>query len=598
MKINKIFTYAAAMLSLVGASSCSDFLDKEVDLTLQADLVFSDYDQTRGHLAYAYTYLPDAFEGYNDTQYRLNNDCMTDNCVDYWGVAYYHSVNADAYDATNHFFANHYWNNRTAGIRHCNQFIKNARAEVVGNAEKTGDDNKLYDRWIAEARVIRAILQFDLCCWYGDVPLLGDDADGNPLILEPGVTLPPRTSAQEVLKWVADECDKYKDALPFRYANEAENWGRVNGAAAYALKSRALLYLASPLFNPTNDKDRWTAAANAAKAFITTNQSCSNPYRLYKYNNGDIEENYYRCFTTNPVYNNEYILSRSVWTTRNLEYFNAPCGFTGSISATGYCNPTQNLVDAYETINGLPIDQDPSYDDQNPYVDRDPRLKQTIFHHGMIWGDTDEARPLNMNFDDNYQGKDYARGNGGTATGYYCKKYVYNIRWDGTVGDQPHACPIFRYAEILLNAAEALNEAGSPSEALTYVNDVRARVGMPAYTNTDQTWLRERLQNERRVELCFEDHRWFDVRRWNLYVNTDAESEKTKPYYQQVYNLYGVSITGYDETLADPNSNITYTYGPSRVDPKITFHAPKNNFLPIRHDELIRTGYEQTPGWN
>ncbi len=71
--------------------------------------------------------------------------------------------------------------------------------------------------------------------------------------------------------------------------------------------------------------------------------------------------------------------------------FQCPCGFTGSISATGYLNPTQNLVDSYETINGLPIDKDPSYDDQNPYANRDPRLEQTILHHGSMWGDGDEG---------------------------------------------------------------------------------------------------------------------------------------------------------------------------------------------------------------
>ncbi|MCM1451772.1 MAG: RagB/SusD family nutrient uptake outer membrane protein [Clostridium sp.] len=599
MKYNNIFTYAAAMLTLAGASSCSDFLDKEVDLTLQADLVFSDFDQTRGHLAYAYTYLPDAFEGYSDQQYRGSNDCMTDNAVDYWGVARYHAINADSYDATNHWFADHYWDLRVKGIRHCNQFIKNARPDVIGNSEKSGDDNKLYDRFIAEASVIRALLEFDLCTWFGDVPLLGDDAEGNPLILEPAMELPPRTPAAEVLQWIADECDKYKDALPFRYSNEAENWGRVNGAAAYALKSRALLYLASPLHNPSGDKTLWTAAAKAATDFIVANQKCSNPYRLYVYNDGDVNENYYRCFASNPVYNNEYILSRSVWTTDSPEAFNAPCGFTGSkFSNTGYNNPTQNLVDAYETINGLPIDQDPTYDEQNPYVNRDPRLAQTIFYHGMTWGDTDEARLLNMNYDDNYTGADYARGNGGTATGYYCKKYCYNMRYDEKHATMPHACPIFRYAEILLNAAEALNEAGSSSDALPYVNQVRARVGMPGLTTTNQEALRERIQNERRIEFCFEDHRWFDVRRWKLHEkNGSAAAEVGKPYYQQVYNLYGVSISGYDDSLDDPNENIVYTYGPSRVDQKVTFNAPKNYFFPIMHSERMKTGYDQTPGW-
>ncbi|MCC8114243.1 MAG: RagB/SusD family nutrient uptake outer membrane protein [Bacteroidales bacterium] len=596
MKLNKIFTYAVAGVATLAVSSCSDYLDKEVDLTLQADVVFADYDLTRGHQANAYTYLPDAFEGYNDTQYRLSNDCMTDNAVDYWGVARYHAINADSYDATNHWFAEHYWDNRTAGIRHCNQFLKNARADVVGNAEKSGDDNCLYDRWCAEVRAIRALLHFDMICWFGDCPIIGDDEDGTPIILEPSSVLPERTPAADALQWVIDECDAIKDKLPFRYSNEAENWGRVNGAAVYALKSRAALYRASALFNSSNDATRWSTAAQAALDFISKNSANSNPYVLYtvKTNNDPYGElgNYYECFATDPVYNNEFILSRSVWTTLQLEYFNAPCGFTGSISATGYCNPTQNLVDAYETADGVAIDKASNYDEQNPYVNRDPRLKQTIFHHGMTWGDTDEARELDMNNDDTRVGADYARGNGGTATGYYCKKYVYNIRWDGTISSQKHACPIFRYAEILLNAAEALNEAGRTSEAFQYVNQVRARAGMPPYSGLSQSELRERVRNERRIELCFEDHRYFDVRRWQLHAaNGSATAETSLPRYQQVYNLYGVEI----REGVDPSA--PFVYGASRVDPRVAFTAPKNYFFPIMYDEVVKTGYTQTPGW-
>lgn len=580
------------------ASSCSDYLDKEVDLTLQADNVFADYDMSRGHQAKAYEYLPDAFEGYNDTQYRLSNDCMTDNAVDFWGVARYHAINADSYDATNHWFADHYYENRVTGIRHCNQFLKNARADVIGNAEKSGDDNRLYDRWMAEVRAIRAILHFDMICWFGDIPIIGDDENGVPLILEPSTGWPDRSDKEEALQWVISECDAIKDDLPFRYTNEAENWGRVNGAAVYALKSRATLYLASALYNSKSDNSRWSAAATAATDFISKNSSNSNPYVLYTVKSSSTDPygelgNYYECFATDPVYNNEFILSRSVWSTLQLEYFNAPCGFTGSISATGYCNPTQNLVDAYETINGKPIDQDATYNAQNPYANRDPRLAQTIFYHGMTWGDGDEARQLDMNNDDSRVGSDYARGNGGTATGYYCKKYVYNIRWDGTISSQKHACPIFRYAEILLNAAEALNESGNSSQALTYVNQVRARAGMPGLSSSlSQSELRERIRNERRIELCFEDHRYFDMRRWKLHeANGSASAETSKPRYQQVYNLYGVDIReGVD--AANP-----FVYGASRVDPKVAFTAPKNYFFPIMYDEIVKTGWSQTPGW-
>jgi hypothetical protein len=593
MKFNKYAIIAATVLSLTGAS-CSDYLDKEVDLTLQAENVFADYDRTRGFLALLYDYLPDAFVGYNDTQYRLSNDCMTDNAVSYWGVHRYHSVNADAYDATNHWFADYYWERRYTGIRGCNQFILNARADVVGNSEKSGDDNRLYDRWIAEARVLRAICHFDLICWFGDIPVVADDEEGTPIILTPSSTLPERVSAKEALQWVIDECDKYKDDLPFRYSNEEENWGRINGAAAYALKARAALYLASPLYNTSGDTQLWSNAAQYALDFINKNQQCSNPYRLYTTSDNDTSQNYYQCFVTDPVRNNEYILSRSVWSTLNLEYFNAPCGFSGSISATGYLNPTQNLVDAYETLNGLPIDQDPTYDDQNPYVNRDPRLEQTIFHQGTVWGDTDEERTIDVSNDEYGKGIDYARGNGGTATGYYSKKYTNNIRWDGTIGNQRHACPIFRYGEILLNAAEALNEAGRTSEAYQYVNQVRARVGMPAYKSMDQSTLRERIRNERRIELCFEDHRYFDERRWKLFTeNKSASAETSLPRYRQVYNLYGVSVR---KTDADGTS-VNYVYGTSDVDSRVSFTIPKNYFFPIPYDELIKTGYPQTPGW-
>ena len=266
-----------------------------------------------------------------------------------------------------------------------------------------------------------------------------------------------------MLKWVADECDKYKDDLPFRYSNEEENWGRVNGAAAYALKARALLYRASPLHNTTGNQQWWQEAAQACLEFFEKNRQQSNPYRLYRTDDDDPNQNYYQCFISNPVLNNEYIFSRSVWTTRVIEECLTPVGFQGSASSYARTNPTQNLVDSYETINGLPIDKDPSYDPQNPYANRDPRLEQTIFHHGTVWGDkfNNEERTIDVTFG---TGIDFQSLHGGTMTGYYTKKYVNNMSWDKPTNYR-HACPIFRYGEMLLNAAEALNEAGRTNDA-------------------------------------------------------------------------------------------------------------------------------------
>lgn len=149
-------------------------------------------------------------------------------------------------------------------------------------------------------------------------------------------------------------------------------------------------------------------------------------YKLYTTSDNDPNKNYYECFVTTPYYNDEYILTRSVWNTYEIELFLAPCGFSGTANSTGRTNPTQNLVDSYETINGLPIDQDPTYNDQNPYANRDPRLAQTILHHGSIWGDPlqEEQRAVDISYPD---GKDYQELHGGTLTGYYTKKFLNNM---------------------------------------------------------------------------------------------------------------------------------------------------------------------------
>ena len=549
-----------AMLAVGGMTSCSDILDKEVDLTYTDENIYSNYDRTRGVLANAYTYLPDAFAGYTDGQFRAaSRDCMTDNALSYWNVHYYHSVLNDSYDAKNHWFANSYWSNDLKGIRVCNDFISKARESVIGNAEKSGDDNKLCDRYKAEARFIRAILHFDMIGYFGAVPIedhVLDNAEAASIA---------RTPAPEALKWVADECDAIiqSGALPFRYSNENENWGRINGAAW------------------------WQEAADSALAFINANKSSANPYRLYTTDDNNPNKNYYECFTSTPHLNPEYILSRSEWNTREIEMFNTPCGFSGNVNSTGRVNPTQNLVDSYETINGLPIDQDPSYNDQDPYKNRDPRLEQTIFHQGSIWGDKsqDEERAVDVSVG----GKDYQDLHGGTTTGYYSKKFVHNMSFKNPT-TYVTACPIFRYAEILLNAAEALNEAKGPEAAYDYVNQVRARVGMPAYKGMTKEQLRERIRNERRIELAFEDHRFFDERRWKLFDGKSAATEKSEPRYKQVYNIYSVVVT--------PNESQVYTYRNDNTHPTRAFSIPKNYYFPVPDDTYKKNpNLGQNAGW-
>lgn len=600
--MKKIGTYIMVAMLVASTPACSDFLEKEYDVSMSIDQVFGNSEHTRGILVDIYMSMPDVFQGFTDGQYRAaSRDCMTDNAISFWDVHYYNSVLSGGYSAITYPETLQPWKTDVYGIRKANNFMKNARIEVVGNTEKAGDDNHLYNRYMAEARLMRAIFHFDLVANYGAVPLIGDDENGEPIVFDlgsPEAMNMKRTSAAEVLKWVADECDEVKNVLPFRYQSEAENWGRCNGASAYALKSRALLYRASKLNNPDNNLEWWKEAAQASLDFIAMNDQSSKPYGLYKTEDDDKSENYYECFASNPTVNNEYILTRSVWSTTAIEQFSAPCGFTGSVNGEGRTNPTQNFVDCYEMTNGKRIDEPGSgYDPQNPYKDRDPRLAQTVFYHGMTWGDktAGEERALDMTYGS--ANTDYQSQFGGTLTGYYMKKFVYNISFK-TPAAPAHACPIFRYGEILLNAAEALNEAYGPDgidgkTAYRYVNEIRERVGMPAYSGMSQDELRKRIRNERRIELAFEDHRFFDERRWMLFEdNVPSVSGDVTSYSTEYCKLYGVRIT-------TENGKTKYTYGPAEKRTQRVFVSPKNYLLPIPQDEVKRApNLGQNPGWD
>lgn len=593
MKKFSIYTAIVSLLLLM--SACSDYLDKEYDASLSEEKVFGNQALTRQFLTNIYTNLPDGFAPFSDNQFTgASRDCMTDNATSYWGLHYYNKINLDAYTAADHPLLA-FWNTNFSGIRKCNMFLSNARPAVVGNAGMSGDDDHLYDRYCAEAKLLRAIFHFDLVCWFGDAPILGEDESGNPIVLD--MTNQEqmnmhRQPAATVLEWIAQQCDEVKDKLPFRFSNEDINWGRVNGAAAYALKSRALLYRASALNNPTNDRQYWTAAATAAKDFISKNQTQARPYTLYP--------EYEKCFYDNPTYNNEIILGRAVWTTNTVDLQLLPPGFTGSASGAGRTNPTQNFVDCFEMINGKQIDEAGSgYDGSNPYANRDPRLEATVFYHGSIWGraEYDEERRVDVHFNSaTDKGADYRESMGGTYTGYYQKKFVNPDLILKDPRNFSHSWILFRYAEILLNAAEAINEADGPAEAYQYVNLVRSRVGMPDYTGMDQNTFRERIRNERRVELCFEDHRFFDLRRWRLYDGVTAQNELSKPRYEQLLNMYGVQVS-----LSGSQALYTFTGAPGTpgndLDLRV-FNNPKNYYFPIPNNEVKRApNLGQNPGW-
>lgn len=586
---HKILFFTWSLALLVSVSGCDSFLDKEYDASLSEEKVFANSTLTRQFLNNIYTSLPDGIGIYGDAQFlSASRDAMTDNATSWWGLHFYNKINTDSYTATNHPLLGFWWTNYN-GIRKCNQFLENINPDVILNKPSGDDDNNLYDRYRAEVIFLRALFHFELVAYFGDSPILED------IVLDMNnqeqMNL-HREPAADVLQWVADQCDLVKEILPFKYKSDG-NWGRVNGASAYALKTRALLYKASKLNNPSGSVEQWVSAANAAKSFIDKNSAQNNSFSLYN--------SYQRMFYETPYQNDEIILSRSIWYTNALETQLLPPGFSG---CNGKTNPTQNFVDAFEMSDGKFIyELGSGYNLQEPFSDRDPRLDATIFRQGSLWGreDLGQQRAIDVYFNDaSDKGADFVGANGGTYTGYYLKKFVNPDMDMDNKGTFPHAWIIYRYAEILLSYAEALNEAEGPvSDVYWAINQVRSRAGvnMPAVpTGLTKDQMRTRIRNERRIELSFEDHRFFDLRRWRVFDDVTYESEKSAYEVDQRFDNKYLFIGGVD--VSKEGGGVVFTYKEVEVQGKRTFNVPKNYLFPVPYNETKKApNLGQNPGW-
>ncbi|WP_207513966.1 RagB/SusD family nutrient uptake outer membrane protein [Longitalea luteola] len=410
------------------------------------------------------------------------------------------------------------WGRSYRGIRDCNFAINNIEKVTMSSPHK--------DRLLGELKFIRAFRYHDLIRNYGGVILMGDNVYNLSDNLQ-DESLFTRASLKESIDYAVAQLDEAAALLPL---NNDGNWllGRATKGAALALKSRLLLYAASPLYAAGT----WQAAAAAAQAVIGLNK-----YSIYDggygnlFLNGDNNESIFvRLYTKNAGHT-------------HLEIANGPNSYGG----WGGNLPLQNLVDDYQMDNGKAItDPTSGYDPNNPYLGRDKRFYATVLYNGASYrGSTIETFLPG--------GKDSKDGpdNWNTSkTGYYLKKYMndaYPLQnpW-GNAGFQPWY--YIRYAEVLLNFAEAANEAygadvvpsGSTLSARTAVNLVRQRTGidMPALpTGMSQAQMREAVRYERRVELAFEEHRFYDVRRWKI-----AELTENKP-------ANGITITKNGNTL-------------------------------------------------
>jgi hypothetical protein len=571
--------FSFLLFSFLLFTACNDLLDPEVNLSLTADQVMTSYSNTMNRALAVYTFLPDGFSSIDGAMMAS----ATDEAEHTQLQSSIHKFNTGAWNPVDN--PDGAWASNFSGIYNANLFLANSDSVNIDylKYDPAPATQLLYQsylenihRWKYEVRFLRAFFYFELVKRYGGVPLIVD-----PVKVED--TDQPRQSLSACIQFIVDECDSAALVLPARYKDE--DLGRATKGAALALKSRVLLYAASDLFNDPSwangyehpelislpdDKsrqERWEEAAQAALAVITLDDSGYSivPVAIMPYSD---------IFRT---YNNaEIIFAKRSGSSNTFEKANYPIGYDLGKSGT---TPSQNLVDAYEVkINNaqvLPFDWDNPAHAANPYSNRDPRLYETILTNGSSF----KGRQVET-YTGGRDGKGIADA---TRTGYYLKKYLdpnLDLLQDRK---SVHTWILFRFSEIYLNFAEAANEAYGPmvrpagSDWFAYraYSQIRLRVTMSPLFTTDKSRMKEEIRHERRIELAFEDHRFWDVRRW--------------------------MIAG--ETLNVPLRGIEITKNADNFDYKVTdvenrSFQPKMYFYPIPQKDLnIAKSWIQNPIW-
>ena len=562
MKKNILYPFIL-LFSLVGCS----YLDYDDRGELTEDMVFEGHSSKRNFLYSIYQSLP-RVDNYIDGAMLAAATDDAEFVDEFSSIQRFNSANITvSYNPENQ------WSHFYTGIRRCNTFLENATVERLEeyryNLDEERDGDQYYPEMLqaleyerAEARFLRAYFYFELVKRYGGVPLITStdeiDFESETFNIE-------RSSFEQCREFIVSELNEVIPKLPpiqdTRDGLQGET-GRATKGAAMALKARTLLYSASPLFNNSNDVNLWKQAAVASYDIIEEG--------LYS-----LDNDFAQLFLKHN--SSELIYERREGNSNDFERINYPIGYDGG--NTGTC-PSQNLVDAFEMAEtGLPISDPASgYDPENPYQGRDPRLNATVLHNNSQWS----GRAVET-FNGGLDGPPVLNA---TKTGYYLKKYLNSAVKIGSGQNivQRHTWYLFRLGEVYLNLAEAMNEAYGPESdpdgvgmtALEAVNMIRSRAGMPDFpTALSKAEFRAKLQNERRVELAFENHRFWDVRRWEI-GNETLDTE-----------LRGITIEKVNDS--------TFTYTQKVVENRV--FEEKMNLYPIPYTEVVKANLDQNAGW-
>ena len=548
---------------LILALSCEDYLDKdpEVDITLTYEEIFSDVHFAPGFLNNIYHNLPDGYSRFDGAMMAA----ACDEAVCSNAGASINLFNKNAINSSNN--PDDVWEDMYRGIRKCNIFLKEIQpGGIISQSNSIPEEEggvKLRDYYKGQAFFLRGFFHFELLKRYQNifyVTSVINALDENEVFAEEQI------SFNEAVEKIAADFDSAAALMPKVLPDDSYN-GRPIKWTPYAFKARLLLYAASPLNNPDNNKSKWLRAAKAAQIVID-----SGKYSLVSISNIFI-----------LPYNSEIIFATATTDRNDIETYNYPVSYEGD----GYLNPTEDLVEAFGMDAKTYTGRYEEYDDTDPYSlnnsrKRENRFKYSVYYNGSTLKDTMVAS--------------YVGGKDGlfstptaTKTGYYLRKFI-DPSLDLAKGNtSPRPWIFMRYADILLIYAEALNEYDNNSNFFTITNtldELRNRAGLRKFSAADkallldQNEMRNYIKLERRLELAFEEQRFWDLRRWK-----DAEEALNKP-------VYGMRITNVNDTA--------YTYTKFEADNRV--FESKMYWYPIPRREILK--YEnagktiiQNPGW-
>ena len=606
--------FAVIMASTIMFPSCVDFLEPLPNGTIPEEDLWNRPSYIEGFVGHAYTYIPKNYA--NNRGFYL--DGATDDAVITNRSHAMNRFGIGTMGTDNDPFKDDIYVNSYNAIISVNRFLEDNKGLNTRYSTDPVENDLRRKRLHGEAFALRAWYEWELLKYYGGVGAKSGQLLGISLIktafqdVNKDVLSTPRSTYQETVKQIQEDCDSafvYLVDAHRDWLTEDENaietgailYGSMDKLSLKAMLSRMYLTYASPLFNPDNDIERWKKAAQAAKEAIDLKLKVD-------------EGHGFDCFAqvdwNNPNFpgimaTSQYVKDKSAETAFYPTSLKG--GHNGAIGAS------QELVDAFPMANGYPItDPRSGYDHQKPYEGRDARFYSTIFYNQSEARDTKNGLIHKFEswvYDDDTNGKifgeDYAGNPKTSLTNYHIKKFLYknyNPNVTSMTAAGPRSKFIYRWAHVVLDFAEAANEAVGPTteiygltakEAISWLRKRKTTDGTESSyatsdpyldeVSTDKAKFREFIRNERRLETCFEGMRFFDLQRWSTEDDLSLlNAELHRP--EITRNLAGEFE--YSEGTAEKPHVVVATR---------KFTSP---YIPLPYDEILRVDeIEQNKGW-